>query len=767
MKIVSKFVDVFRRLPARGQVIIGASVIGIVTILAVGTFVTWSELHEIESRVEETSRGQTELIGKLAIDAIITEDRPALETLIEGLKTMDSGLVCIKITNQEGMELAAWCGHQRNVKDVDCSQPIEYFGQSFGSIETSWSYDHFAAPLVDAKVRTTVVMLVVVLLLIIVLAVLLQSYLIHPLQYLEQRIRSVGDPSLAPADAPQSFVSRELRSINQTLDDASVVLAEKTQVEAAMLTERARAEDAEAAAQAKMDFLSRMSHEIRTPLGAIMGFGELLESAQLDEEERGFLENLNASGVLLLNVINDILELSKIEAEGIVYESRPMNPESVIKEVVGMTSSLAIKKGIALKVRSTGMDGREVLGDEHRIKQVLINLVGNAIKFTDEGEVNVRVSALGPVAPEGDVPESARFRFEVVDTGIGMTEGQLEKIFAPFSQADSTVTRRFGGTGLGLSVASRMVEGMGGRLQVVSELGKGSEFRFDLTMPFGGTRVEKRVKKLSEVSAFLAGGGSGLRILVAEGERTNRVLYRELFSHLGHELELVNDGRACVKRLEEGIHFDVLIVNADMPFVGGNEIVKRLREGEFGERGEVMKLAVMSGGVLAEEARSGPEGEGLFSEPIDNLAGENFPAGVSGEWEGPVERGLHVLVVEDQPLIRHLMEELLSRQGVRATLAEDGLECMDILATQPDIDAILMDLRMPGKDGMSVAKEIRAGVIPGFAEIPIAFVSAEVPGEPELKKLDIVDFIPKPLDLEKLSDFIKKLRDPGEVGAPA
>ena len=650
-----------------------------------------------------------------------------MQTLANGLQSLDSGLQAIEIRNQDGSVLASWVGQDDGGRTIHCSQSIDYVGQTFGSIDTSWRYRHFAGPLLQAKVRSTAITLVVLLLLIIGLAILLQYYLIRPLHYFEKRIRSVGDIGGEPV-VPQRFVSRELRGISEAMDDASIVLAEKAQAEAEMLTERARAEDAEAAAQAKMDFLSLMSHEIRTPLGAMMGFGKLLESADLSKEERGFLNNLNSSGSLLLHVVNDILDLSKIEATGIEYELRAIDAAQLLKEVEGMVSSLAREKGVRLRCDTDGLTAQEVLGDEHRIKQVLVNLVGNAIKFTDEGEVVIKALEVEP-RPSSDEtePDVAHLKFEVTDTGIGMTEEQCQQIFSPFSQADSTVTRRFGGTGLGLSVSSKMVKGMGGELSVESEPGRGSVFSFELPMPIAKAIEEPVVKKTSDppcVNAQTHGGK--LKILVAEDELMLRILLKKVFANFGYQIEMVEDGKACLERLQQGIDFDLLFVDLHMPMVGGWEIVRSLRGGEFGDEGKKLKLAVMSGDIFAEDDERALGVDAFISKPLDLQILQKFLSEVENEKTvvngvvrtqsspTPEDRPLHVLVVEDQPLNRFLMEELLSRQGVKISLAEDGIACLEFLATHPTVDGILMDWRMPRMDGVTAAREIRSGSIPGF-----------------------------------------------------
>lgn len=752
----------FRNLPAKCQVMIAASIFGAMVFSLVGVVLTMNDLRKIEAHVEAASRQQTELISTLSVDALIAEDRPRLQGLIDGLKKLDSGLVMIGVLNQQGEMLASWDQSQGVDRLVVAAEKINHEGQELGTLATSWNYEHFAVPIVKAKAKSVAVAFGIFALFIGALGVALQCYLISPLAYLERKIRIAADPT-APKVHSRKFVARELRQIDRSLDNTAQVLAEKTEALTKLSSERARAEDAEAAAQAKMDFLSLMSHEIRTPLGAMMGFGKLLESADLNEEERGLLGNLNSSGDFLLRVINDILDLSKIEANGIEFESLPLDPNGLLRDIERMIGLLAGKKGVELSVNCIGLDGKQVHGDQHRITQVLMNLAGNAIKFTEEGEVRIIAEGLEVLStPDG---ETARVRFSVADTGIGMTQQQCEQIFAPFSQADSSVTRRFGGTGLGLSVSNQLVEGMGGDLSVVSDPGEGSTFSFELTMP-----IEDAVTKIpKKVRVDLPYHGNGeLRILVAEDEAVNRILIEKIFAHLGHQVEFVTDGPACIDRLKRGIDMDVLFVDLHMPEPGGMEIARRLRGGEFGLAGRELKLAIMSADVLAENEGRELGVDAFIPKPIDQtkleeflrLAAQSTPPGEVGAVApaATTAQPMKILVVEDQELNRQLLTRILGRYNTEVFHASDGIDCMEFLDDQPQIDAILLDQRMPRMDGASVAREIRGGALEGREGIPIAFVSAEVREQIDLKGLAIEDFIPKPIDLDKLEGFLKKVR---------
>ena len=736
----------FLQLPAKWQLAFGASVIGGFGIVVVGIVAIQYDLSKVEERAQESGRQQAELVSTLALDALIAEDRPALQTMVDGMRLLDSGLAKICLSNEEGEALATWSRPDGDGDTIKVTDKITYLGREFGTLRMAWDRKHFTQPILESKLRSLSLASLALLGIILGIGILLQRYIIAPLEYLEKKVKSVAHGEQLPA-RNTVLVARELRSLDVSLDQTATILEEKAQTEIRVIRERTRAENAEAAAKAKMDFLSLMSHEIRTPLGAMIGFAELLKSADLKSEERELLDNINNSGDFLLRIINDILDLSKIESRGIELDVSPFSPEKLCNEIEANLGQLAEAKGIALAVDCSGFEGKQLVGDRHRLKQVLMNMVGNGIKFTSKGGVVMRVEDAG----SGDGPECARIRFEVSDSGIGMTDEQRSQIFDPFSQADSTITRKFGGTGLGLSVAKQLITTMGGSIGVESSPDEGSTFSFELSFPVAELSDEVEDKKPTEVTL-----DRGMRILVAEDEEVNRILIERIFAKMGLAVEFAKDGQECREKLAAGIDYDVIFLDLHMPHVGGMVIAKELREGVYGEAGRSVNLAIMSADVLAKEEGEECGVDAFISKPIDFEKLRQY----LGSVKCGIPASIRALVVEDQPVNRLLLGKMLERIGVEVSFAQHGQECLDILSEDPVPDALFLDLRMPVMDGWTAAEKIRAGEVgSAVSTIPIAVVSAESLTNEKAAGLNIQEVLPKPVDVEKLQAFVDRVRD--------
>jgi PAS domain S-box-containing protein len=518
-------------------------------------------------------------------------------------------------------------------------------------------------------------------------------------------------------------------------------------------------EEAEKASRVKSEFLANMSHEIRTPMNAVIGLNSLMKNTDLTNKQKDYVAKIDSSAKNLLTIINDILDFSKLESGKLLIEKTAFNLDEVLKDLSTIVSFKAFEKDVEFLINRRPNVPNNLIGDPLRLGQALLNLAGNAIKFTEKGEVMVKVELV-------DASEKVSLKFSITDTGIGMTDAQLNKLFQAFEQADTSTTRKYGGTGLGLIITRNIIGLMGGEIVVESELGKGTTFSFEISF------LEAHKSEIKDRS--LSHDIKNINILAVDDGESARTILDGYLAEFENRPVIVSSGKKAIEEFEKQ-PFDLVLMDWKMPEMDGVQTWTKIQQSSsFSEKTKAVLMTAYSFDEMS-EAASEANFNAVLPKPFSQsslydavarayISNEQASENVVADHIHPdgfdAIRGAKILVVDDNEINQQVAQEMLKIEGFFVSVADNGKIAVDMVKNG-DYDIVFMDLQMPVMDGYISSKTIRMKV---SKDIPIVALSADAMSGVKDRVADagMNDYISKPIDRMELFSILVKWISPGD-----
>ena len=746
-----------KRMGINAQIALSMVLAALFVTFVVGEFERRAETKRMNEDLLAQAKLTVSLLSGLMLEPIITEDTPVLETTLQEAVLRNPKLLAVSIMSSDGIPIARIVadGWSDATSVRQFSQEILLEGESFGVMEVDWSTAEGLA-LISENVSQAKITIAATTFVLSFIFLLQTNYLaMQPLRNIHQRMSSVIAGTAYQTKPLATLVSREFSALDKSVTVLEETLAERDERERALENARLKAD---AANRAKSEFLANMSHEIRTPMNGVIGMAELILETDLDEEQQMYAETIGKSGTALLTIINDILNFSKIEAGKMELEIAPFDLQAALEDVVTLVSTQANEKGVEVTLRYDPSLPTIFDGDVGRLRQVITNLVGNAVKFTLDGYVYVDVTG-------EEIGDRYDLKIDVIDTGVGIPSVQIDRIFKAFEQVDGATNRRFEGTGLGLAISSGLIALMGGRISVKSETNRGSVFTLELDLSKSDAKLSHSPRHEVDLR--------GIRTLVVDDLAVNRTILSERLTSWKMIPVLAASGAEAVEILdasresEDG--FDLIVLDYEMPHMNGIELAKHIRSIPEFEKTPLVILSSVDHSVCAatkqEIGFSSVLLKPVRSEKLRSVVAHSLQkASARSRKPKSVQKAvgeairLNILVADDNKTNQLIVKSMLKGASIAVTFADNGVEALSKY-TEIEPDLILMDMSMPQMDGLEATHAIRK--MEGektTTYCPIIALTANAMPQDRERCLEagMDDFLSKPINKKALLEAVQK-----------